>query len=227
MTASWLGELSNAILPQLMEKNADHTRWLFTMATSEVLRHRTDKFCHFIRMANVDVNEFDEKPDETRSAYLSRKKISVQRETDTIVLRTATYDKPTGLDANRIPNFVWHIHQSEETPQAKHCPKIMKFLYELVDSMRSQLFRAMLVRLSSNKRVYPLFDTGYYYLIRDRYHLVIRSPGGSKMRRVNKLSVWNEGELWWFNSKVAREALNEENHMNAPVVAGQGKNRDL
>jgi hypothetical protein len=41
------------------------------------------------------------------------------------------------------------------------------------------------------------------------------------------LSVWNEGELWWFNSKVAREALNEENHMNAPVVAGQGKNRDL
>jgi orotate phosphoribosyltransferase len=198
------------ILPELTRNDADYLRWIWTTATSEVLRHRPDKFCHFLRIANIDIGDFEEEvdrtPEEFWSEYGARKQLKVQKETDSIILRKVKLTRSPDADSGTANSV--HVHEDIATKHAQYYPSIMNYLLSFAGSMHSILSRAMIVRLSPNKQVYPHFDAGYYYLIRDRYHLVIRSPQGSKMRCMNDFSVWQKGELWWFNNKVEHEAFN-------------------
>ena len=70
------------------------------------------------------------------------------------------------------------------------------------------LSRISVVRLNPHGRVYPHIDEGDYYKVRDRYHLVLRSPGGSEMNSGGEEVVFRDGELWWFNNKAVHDAFN-------------------
>ena len=68
--------------------------------------------------------------------------------------------------------------------------------------------RISVVRLNPHGKVYPHVDEGDYYKVRDRYHLVLRSPGGSSMNSGGEEVVFRDGELWWFNNKAVHDAFN-------------------
>ena len=48
--------------------------------------------------------------------------------------------------------------------------------------MDADLSRATIVRLKPRSQVYSHIDTGTYYFIRDRYHLVLHSSSGSVLK---------------------------------------------
>ncbi len=56
--------------------------------------------------------------------------------------------------------------------------------------------------------MYPHRDAGDYYRVRDRYHLVLRSPLGSFLRAGDQTVLMREGELWVFNNKIRHTAWN-------------------
>jgi len=66
----------------------------------------------------------------------------------------------------------------------------------------------MYVRLAPQKQVYRHIDTGAYYRVRDRYHFVLRSDGGSPLTSGDERCVLHEGQLWWFDNKLPHEAFN-------------------
>lgn len=72
---------------------------------------------------------------------------------------------------------------------------------------RGTLGRAKIVRLPPDGRVLPHRDRGDYYAKRDRYHLVLDSPG-SWMRCGDEEVTMREGELWWFDNKEKHEVRN-------------------
>jgi hypothetical protein len=127
--------------------------------------------------------------------------IYVQRETSNIPLRGALKPIPDGV--NQI-----NWHPSKRTSYADNCPRIYSWLERFVNELGGDLSRIAVVRLNAQSRVYPHIDEGDYYKVRDRYHLVLRSPGGSEMNSGDEQVVFRDGELWWFNNKARHDAFN-------------------
>ena len=67
-------------------------------------------------------------------------------------------------------------------------------------------------------RVLSHVDRGAYYACRDRYHLVIHSPGGSEMKAGGESAVFQPGELWCFNDKAVHEAFNHSNDWRIHLI---------
>jgi hypothetical protein len=135
--------------------------------------------------------------------------ISVQRETNSIPLRSAVRTNCEHINDS---------HTSETTPLASHFPATMYFLNQFAATARGELSRAMIVRLAPSGRVYAHVDDGEYYRIRDRYHLVVSSPGGSSMISGGESVVMKEGELWWFDNKVVHESLNSSPQWRVHII---------
>jgi hypothetical protein len=74
------------------------------------------------------------------------------------------------------------------------------------------------VRLNPNGKVYPHIDEGEYYKVRDRYHLVLSSPGGSHMNSGGETVVFQDGELWWFDNQAVHDAFNPSPHGRIHVI---------
>jgi hypothetical protein len=87
-------------------------------------------------------------------------------------------------------------------------PYVSSLLERFAELERGDLGRAMLVRLKPMGRVYPHVDKGAYYAVRDRYHLVIQSKGGSPMASAEETVILQEGELWCFDNKSMHSAMN-------------------
>jgi hypothetical protein len=65
---------------------------------------------------------------------------------------------------------------------------------------------------------YPHFDRGLYYLIRDRYHAVIKSPAGSRFQCGDQISTWHTGQVWWFNNHLVHQAFNDGSDERIHVI---------
>jgi hypothetical protein len=169
-------------------------------------------------MAEIDIteieNELEQTPDDFWRLNSVRKDISVLRNSDRIALRGLDYSDLPGV----TPNMGLHVHEDGETSRAKQYPKTMALIQAFAENMNSIPARAVLARLEQNDQVYAHFDIGFYYLVRDRYHLVIKSPKGSRMRCMDQTSVWKPGELWWFNNKVQHEAFNQDNSWRVHLI---------
>src|SRR5262249_41583688 len=70
------------------------------------------------------------------------------------------------------------------------------------------LSRATIVRLKPRSQVGRHIDSGSYYFIRDRYHLVLQSPSGSLLSSGDEEVCMCAGELWWFDNKQHHSASN-------------------
>src|ERR1700722_3546765 len=220
-------------LPGNLEKianDANHglERYLFASATCEMVasgRLAVLPPCHFLKLMTVDVEPLlEEVARLPKEAWLhnSRHTLTVQRETRSVEL------------FRRVPSCVSNKHNQ----YTRRCETIGQFprLMHVLDDFASttgngSLQLARIVRLKPHGKVYPHFDSGLYYLIRDRYHLVLHSPSGSRMQCEDQISIWHAGQVWWFNNHVVHQAFNDGDqerihvifdvlpHRNAPLVS--------
>ena len=131
-----------------------------------------------------------------------QQKIKVQREALSVPLR--------GLRKSAIGGRKRRdVHESRWTTGSKRYPIARQFLKDFASRQDALLSRAKIVCLPAGRRVYPHIDRGAYYLLRDRYHLVLRSARGSWLRAGNEEIRMREGEVWWFDNKQIHEAFND------------------
>jgi len=127
-------------------------------------------------------------------------RIRVQRDTNTIFLRTA------------VPRPDLHINENQEsrlTSVSQLFPRALAFMTEFAREMNCHLSRATIVRLKPKSQVLRHIDVGSYYFLRDRFHLVLQSSAGSVLMSGGEQVRMQEGELWWFDNKQYHEAYNE------------------
>lgn len=227
MTLASCAALFDLPVPVLTDKlrndQNDFWRWWWTQFASEQGGMRrgnlSDAFSPFRRVLNgIPVEPFleeIEKAAENWNAASARKKIGVQQHTDSIMLRRPDFVPIPGEDDYQV---VIDIHESQATKMADSYPKLMAYLENFsAQHGRGSLSRVVLVRLSPKKEVGPHYDNGFYYLCRDRYHLVLRSSG-SKMECAGSRSTWSPGELWWFDNNLRHSASNAGDDWRIHVI---------
>ena len=161
----------------------------------------------FFRLIESDINTaplLDEihKNEPAWGAYTKRQEqIPVQKDTNTILIRHAV-SRPDFEDPAQNQEDKW-------TKMAPHFPLACQFMENFAQKEGAKLSRATIVRLKPKSEVYRHIDYGAYYLIRNRYHLVLQSKSGSVMVSGGEKIRMKEGELWWFDNKQNHGALNE------------------
>ncbi len=194
----------------LVADDASHglVRYLFAAATSE----RLVPGRHFLRVATVDPGAFlTELAKVTKDDWgrNGRHKLPVQRETRSIELATAATRGMT----------VRHDQHVRLTGNAERFPYLMGWLRDFASGTgRGSLQLARIVKLQAGGQVYRHVDAGLYYLLRDRYHLVLQSRSGSRMQCERQTSTWHPGEVWWFNNHVPHQAFNDSDDERIHVI---------
>ena len=162
---------------------------------------------HFTRLAeDLEIEpllaELDAEPDMWFADTSRQRKVRCQRNTLNIFLRAPKKPLPPGAkNAN-------DVHETRLTRAAARFPRTLAFCEKIADERGATLGRATLVALLPRSRVYPHIDTGAYYRIRDRFHLVLRSPEGSPLAAGDETVVMHEGEFWVFDNRVRHWAEN-------------------
>ncbi len=139
-------------------------------------------------------------------------KIKVQRETNTIYLRSAVKPFPPGITSSN------DVHESRSTKTAEKFPQVFNWVKSFAASIDGELGRATIVRLEPRGRVYRHIDRGAYYQRRDRYHLVLQSAAGSLLGAGEEWIAMQEGELWWFDNKQPHEAINQSDDWRIHLI---------
>ena len=181
-------------------------RYLFSAATSEILnsgRSIPTLSSHFLFLATVELHPFLAELARTTDDEWegnSRNKIPVQRETKSI----AIFVRASKNVDRRHDQYV------KPSSNALKYPHLTNWLQNFSSTVGNGILQlARIVKLQPHGTVYPHIDRGLYYLIRDRYHLVLESQSGSKMACENQVSLWRPGQVWWFNNHVVHEASND------------------
>jgi hypothetical protein len=129
-------------------------------------------------------------------------KAGVQRETAAMPIR--------GLRKSRVRGRRRRdVHESRDTTLSRDFPATASFIRLVAFERDAELGRAKIVRMGPHTRVYPHVDRGAYYALRDRLHLVVKSPLGSRLCAADEEVRMREGELWWFDNKQRHEAFND------------------
>jgi len=161
------------------------------------------RFFHLIR-SNVDVLPLLAEVQAQEGIWArntSRQdKVQVQRDTNTIFLRSPVRRPDLPINENQ---------ESCLTHTSTLFPRAVALMTSLADETGSQLSRATIVRLKPQSQVSRHTDAGSYYLIRNRYHLVLYSSAGSVLMSGGEQVRMQAGELWWFDNKQYHEAFNE------------------
>jgi len=221
------GRMFDCSVPEILEllRNGkrDFWRWWWTQYASEQVGiHNRDlrrTMSHFGKVVEgIDVapllQEIDDRP-QNWFVNTSRKGLGVQQHTDAIGLRQAAFRRAPDEDPVDLPR---DIHESGPTELAAQYPRLMQFLKRFAETYgKGALSRVMIVRLAAKKDVGRHWDCGYYYLCRDRYHLVLRSSG-SKMECGGVRCVWKPGELWWFNNNLWHSASHDAEDWRIHVI---------
>ena len=172
---------------------------------------------HFTRLAEgVETGpllaELDADPEQWFADTSRQRKVRCQRNTLNIFLRAPRKPlPPRAKNAN-------DVQESRLTRAAAKFPRTLAFCEGVAAASGATLGRAALVSLQPGSRVYPHIDVGDYYRIRDRLHLVLRSPGGSPLAAEEETVVMREGELWVFNNKVRHSASNPSGEARIDLI---------
>lgn len=141
-----------------------------------------------------------------------QRKIRCQRDTENIFLRVAKKPLPPGArNAN-------DVHESRRAAAAAGFPRAVAFCEGVAALQEGSLGRATLVALQPQGWVRPHVDAGAYYRIRDRFHLVLKSPEGSPLTAEGETVVMREGELWAFDNKARHDARNPTDELRMHLI---------
>ena len=172
---------------------------------------------HFTRIdqeVNVEplLAELDAAPEMWFADTSRQRKIRCQRNTRSIFLRAPRKPLPPGAkNAN-------DVHESRVARSARKFPRTLAWCESVADTLSGTLGRATLVALLPHGRVLPHIDAGAYYRIRDRFHLVLRSAGGSPLAAGDERVVMRPGELWAFNNKARHWADNPSDESRVHLI---------
>ena len=172
---------------------------------------------HFTRIdqgVNVEplLAELDAAPEMWFADTSRQRKIRCQRNTRNIFLRAPRKPLPPGAkNAN-------DVHESRVARSARKFPRTLAWCGSVADTLGGTLGRATLVALLPHGRVLPHIDAGAYYRIRDRFHLVLRSAGGSPLAAGDERVVMRSGELWAFNNKARHWADNPSDESRVHLI---------
>src|SRR5580692_2422312 len=136
-------------------------------------------------------------------------KIRVQRDTNTIFISGPVSRPDLNVNENQ---------ESRLTAVSALFPRAVAFMNDVANELHSQLSRATIVRLKPKSQVSRHIDAGSYYLIRDRFHLVLYSSAGSVLMSGGEQVRMREGELWWFDNKQYHEAHNESDEWRVHYI---------
>ncbi len=167
---------------------------------------------HFILLSKIDIGGFLAEVEQVvREDWEGndRHLIKAQRETRSINL----FVRGAKDVSSRHDQFVQMACNAMEFPELVAWLKAFA-----LQRGHGNLQRARIVKLRPNGRVFAHVDRGLYYLVRDRCHLVLKAKRGSLMRCENQESVWQSGEVWWFNNHVTHEAYNDSDDDRIHVI---------
>ena len=131
--------------------------------------------------------------------------IDVQRETESVTICAHVEDLTFVEERERSPV----AYVGRPTAVARRLPTALGFVEHLAHQLHGLPGRAVLVRLCPGGTVYEHVDAGLYYELRHRYHLVLQSVAGSRLRSGDEEVRMQEGELWWFENRQPHEAFND------------------
>jgi hypothetical protein len=150
--------------------------------------------------------------------------ITKQRETHAITLRSHAPQANIDSRIRRAKPFGYKGQLSE---MAADFPLVCRYVDDLVQELQGTPGRVVMTKLRPHGKIYPHTDDGLYWLLRDRYHLVLKSPGGSHFKAGGEEVYMREGELWWFDPTVEHEAFNESDddriHVIVDVLSPQSR----
>jgi len=161
----------------------------------------------FLRIRpDVDTGGVIRELDADRTIWLSQtgrqQRAPAQVETQVVPLRGLRRSCIRGLRRR-------DVQESRYTRLAKRLPETVALLERLAAEIGGELGRARIARLPAGGKVLPHVDRGDYYRVRDRYHLVLRSPIGSLLRSGGEQARLQERELWWFDNHALHDACND------------------
>ena len=156
------------------------------------------------------VDEIERRPDLWLAETRRQTRVKVQRETESVPLRRGLVPYGSTI-AFENSEYV------EVSPYAAHFPKIMAFISGFAAEVGGQLGRAYIVRLRPQGRVYRHVDHGSYYAHRGRYHIALVSQN-AQMTCGNETVVMAEGDIWWFNNKIAHESHNPSDTWRINII---------
>ncbi len=161
------------------------------------------QFFQLVR-SGIDIAPLLEEVQAQSDAWLAntsrQEKIAVQRETNTIFIRSASKRPDLNINENQV---------SQWTAISQRFPQAVAFMTSIAGELNAILSRATIVRLKPKSQVGLHVDIGSYYFIRDRYHLVLQSQSGSVLISGNEQVRMRTGELWRFDNKQYHAAFNE------------------
>jgi hypothetical protein len=139
-----------------------------------------------------------------------------QRETKAIPIRCS--ESSSVLDSQALQSRPI-AYRGLPTPMAERFPVADAFIEQLASRMNGSFGRAVITQLRPNGTIHPHIDDRMYWLLRDRYHLVIKSKAGSLFRAGGEELRMQEGELWWFDPTVTHSAYNDSDEWRVHIVA--------
>jgi len=74
-----------------------------------------------------------------------------------------------------------------------------------------ELGNVTITSLNSHSDVKTHYDPGCYYMLRDRYHVVLSSEGSRQVFEEDEY-LFEEGDIWWFNTRVKHSAYNDSDN---------------
>lgn len=141
--------------------------------------------------------------------------IDKQRETYAITLRSHADQAQLDSRVRRAMPFGYKGRPSAMTDQF---PVASKYVDDFIRDKRGKPGRVVMTNLRPNGTIYPHTDDGLYWLLRDRYHLVIKSAKGSHFKAGGEEVRMQEGELWWFDPTVEHEAFNDSDEDRIHII---------
>jgi hypothetical protein len=144
--------------------------------------------------------EIERQPDAWVRQTGRQDKGGVQRETAAVPIRGL---RKSDIRGRRRRD----VHESRYTTMSRDFPATTGFIRRMAFERDADLGRAKIVRMGPHGRVYPHVDRGDYYALRDRFHLIVKSPLGSRLCAGDEEVRMCEGELWWFDNKQSHEAF--------------------
>jgi hypothetical protein len=193
----------------------DLARYVFTAASSAVLGTARLPLLpprHFFRIASIDIGPILAELGQLTAEdweQNSRHNMQVQSETRAIELSVR---EASGVRSR-------HNQYLRASDNVRKFPSLMKWLNEISATQGEGMLQlARIVKLLPHGQVYPHVDRGVYYMIRDRYHLVLQSTCGSRMQCEDQISIWHPGEVWWFNNHVRHQAFNDSSEERIHVI---------
>lgn len=111
--------------------------------------------------------------------------------------------------AKTIPGLTYHnIHETVDMPAWSELPCTRSFVVDFLEEIGGEVGHVRLAKMPGKGKIKPHIDEGSYFAVRNRYHLVVHAPAGTRVHAGNETVVMREDELWWFDNKQVHSVEN-------------------